>query len=824
MRLTKLLIFSFCILLLYFGLSFGWSKRKPIQKTKQTEEKMKLIDARDSTLSKLKADIESEVEVRYDDNGVPTFLKGKLSKQAGEHKVEFALNFFHEYNGLFLLQEPKEELKLKSEKMDKAGNIHLRFDQYYEGIPVWGAELLLHYDKDGFIKLINGRWEPTPQVDIIPSISQDEALQIAKDELGKQDSWLKDPTSVLHIFTWEGETHLAWQVTLIPDMAHIWIYFTDAKSGDILLKYNDVKFDGPVSADGVLVNGNTVSLNAYDIGGTIYLIDVTKPMYTPPWEGIIDTWNAYNDEDDSNDSLVYDPNGDKHFNDAQHLKASVSAHYYVGKVYDYFYNTFARDSWDDNGGRISNVVHYGTNYNNAFWNGVWMVFGDGDGINYLPFSGALDITAHELGHAITQETAGLIYLGEWGALNEHFSDVWGAMLDSGDWLIGEDITLTYPWYLRDMANPHFSSPWQPAHVSEYLYWPGDTIELHDNGGVHYNMGIPNKACYLLATSQNRDVTAWLYYWSLVNYLFPKARFVDLRRSMLQVAEDFYSGDPNYVYLVSCIKNAFDQVGIVDYYSIGTDTLAYDDGYAAYYYYIGPGAYYNRHAVRFTPHAPCSLKAVSTQFYSYGSNSWLHVWADSQYYGIPGREKLSLNVNRTTQFPNWQTIDLSSYGLHFDSDFYIGFSSNTLDSFWISDSLLNHLTVYVDTGEWCLNEDFWGDPLLRAIVKYDQVTDVAEEEQILLPTPFVLHQNCPNPFNSSTRIDYSLSFPTEVRISVFNILGQKVKMLVDEFQTRGYKTVLWDGTDKSGAQVSSGIYFCKLQAGKFSESKKIVLLK
>lgn len=824
MRLIKLSILSFCILLLFCDYSFGWSRRKPIQKTPQTQKKEKLIAVRDSTLLRLKKDLATEVEVRYDDNGVPTFLKGKLSKQAAEEKVEFALNFLDEYNDLFLLQKPKDELKLKSEKMDKAGNTHLRFDQYHEGILVWGADLLLHYDKDGFIKLINGRWEPTPQVDVAPSILKDEALQIAKDELGTEGPWLKDPTSVLYIFTWEGETHLAWHVTLIPDMAHIWIYFIDAKKGKLLLKYNDVKFDGPVSADGVLVNGNTVSLNAYDIGGTIYLIDATKPMYTPPWEGIIDTWNAFNDEDDSNDSLVYDPNGDKHFNDAQHLKASVSAHYYVGKVYDYFYNTLGRDSWDDNGGRIVSVVHYGTNYNNAFWNGVWMVFGDGDGINYLPYCGALDITAHELGHAITQETADLIYLGEWGALNEHFSDVWGAMLDRGDWLIGEDITLTYPWYGRDMANPHNSSPWQPAHMSEYLYWPGDTVEWHDNGGVHYNMGIPNKACYLLASAITREKVEQLYYQTLCYYLAQKSRFVDLRRGILQAAEDLYSSEPNYTFIVNSINYAFNQVGIVDYYGIGLDTLAYDDGYGAYFYYVGPGAYYERYAVRFTPHAPCSLKSIRTQFYSSGSNSRLHVWADSQYYSIPGTEKLTLNVNRTTLYPNWQTVDLSSYELYFDSDFYIGFSSSTLDSFLLSDSLLNYLTVYVDTGGWYLDEYFSGDPLLRAIVNYDQATDVVEEEQILLPTPFVLHQNHPNPFNFSTRIDYHLSYPTEVRIVIYNILGQKIKTLIDQYQPRGRKTIFWDGADKRGVPVSSGIYFYKIQAGKFSESKKIVLLK
>ncbi len=590
MRLIKLSILSFCILLLFSDLSFGWSRRKPIQKTPQTQEKEKLIVARDSTLIILKKDLATEVEVRYDDNGVPTFLKGKLSKHAGDEKVEFAFNFLDEYNDLFLLQKPKAELKLESEKMDKAGNTHLRFDQYYEGIPVWGAELLLHYDKDGFIKLINGRWEPTPQIDIAPSVSKDEALQIAKDELGKQASWIKDPTSVLHIFTWEGATHLAWRITLIPDMFHIWIYFIDAQSGDILLKYNDVKFDGPIEADGIMVNGEMVSLKAYDLSGIFFLIDATKPMYSPPienFDGVITTWDGLDDTIYANDLRVLDPNSDGHFNDTEYLKSAVSAHYYMGQVYDYFYNTFSRNSWDDQGAPIEAVVHYDYLKNNAFWSPAqeYMVFGDGDGTNFSPISGGLDCVAHEFGHAVTQGTANIIYLREWGALNEHFSDMWAAMIDREDWLIGEDIftPLTTGDALRDMSDPHSNegglNP-APAHMSEYVFFPG--YFDYDNGGVHINMNIPNKACYLLGSAITKDTTEQLYYQTLCYYLTQKSRFVDLRRGLLQATDDLYSSALNYTHIVNSINYAFNQVGISDFYSIGTDTLVYDDGNAFFF--------------------------------------------------------------------------------------------------------------------------------------------------------------------------------------------------------------------------------------------------
>ncbi len=249
-------------------------------------------------------------------------------------------------------------------------------------------------------------------------------------------------------------------------------------------------------------------------------------------------------------------------------------------------------------------------------------------------------------------------------------------------------------------------------------------------------------------------------------------------------------------------------------------------------YIGPVDPFDVHisyAVRFTPHSPCSLLTVTTQFYSTGINSYLRIWSDAS--GFPYQEKLKLKIDRTILYPNWQTIDISSYGLHFDSDFYIGFSSTTLDSFVLFDSTIeaNHYTLYVDSsgfGLWNIIPPgpYWGDPLIRAIIKYDQATDVVESHETLSPASFSLHQNWPNPFNSSTRIAYSLSHPTEVRIVIYNILGQKIKTLTDEFQTQGHKTIYWDGTDKRGALASSGIYFCKIQAGEFSESKKIVLLK
>jgi len=826
------------------SIAHGSTKGKPIpiDRRQENAKKLEAFALRDAALQKLKLATGSSVEVRFADNGVPTFLKGRLTGNAPGDKVQFALDFTEQYKDLFLLKDPKSELKLKSVKEDKAGNTHIRFEQTYQGLPVWGAQLLVHFSRDGYIKSVNGRWELTPAIEVQPAITVEDALKIAQDDL-KAEKFIKDPTSELLVFPWESQTYLAWQITLIPTLSKNWKYFVDAKTGKILLKYNDVKNDGPVVASGIDLMNNSVPLGAYVYQDTAILVDATKPMFVPPIEnyaGVIATLDMKNDTILSNAVFVFDPNGDTVFNDNVGLKASVSAHYNIGLTFDYFGNNFGRNSWDDNGGSLFSFVHYDTDFNNAFWNGSAMVFGDGDGITFSPLSGSLDVAAHELAHAITDATANLIYLGEWGALNEHISDVWGAMLDTGDWLIGEDVyTPGSPGdALRNMADPNNpGNPMdaQPAHMSEYRYLPSSSDPLFDNGGVHINSGIPNKACYLLASAIQRDTTEQLYYQALVFYLFPTSRFVDLRRALLSAADDLYSLEPNYAHIVSSIENSFDAVGVYDFYQLGTDVLAYDDGSAFYYNYIGPvGPPYNlRWAVRFTPHAPCSLKAVTAQFLTTGSNGVLHIWNDSLGSGIPGTELVNLGFNRTEILPTWQTIDLSAYNLFFENDFYVGFSATSVDSFLLMDALQdsNHFTVYLDTfsvGNWLLidpNHVFTtGDPLIRANVEYAVATDVGDDDKVLRPTSFALSQNYPNPFNPTTTIRFSLAKRGKIDLEIYNLLGERIRVLADQEFTAGEHSLVWDGRDAKGKIVSSGVYFYRLKGEDYSETKKMIFIK
>ena len=185
-----------------------------------------------------------------------------------------------------------------------------------------------------------------------------------------------------------------------------------------------------------------------------------------------------------------------------------------GKTRDFYKEVFERNSIDDRGMRLEGYVHRGRNYNNAFWDGQEMVFGDGDGRVFTDFTKSLDVIAHELAHGVTEHTAGLEYHVQSGALNESMSDVFGSLVkqwsfqqtaEEADWLIGAEVFTPSidADALRSMKSPGaaydnelFGRDPQPDHMSKFVLLP-DTDE-GDNGGVHINSGIPNKAFYLTA--------------------------------------------------------------------------------------------------------------------------------------------------------------------------------------------------------------------------------------------------------------------------------------------------------------------------------------
>ncbi|MGK9167192.1 M4 family metallopeptidase [Inquilinus limosus] len=183
----------------------------------------------------------------------------------------------------------------------------------------------------------------------------------------------------------------------------------------------------------------------------------------------------------------------------------------LGHTFDFFFEIYQRNSIDDDGMALEATVHFGEDYANAFWNGQRMVFGDGDGDLFNRFTASLDVIGHELGHGVTEDEAGLVYMQQPGALNESLSDVWGSLVkqwvrqqtaEEADWIIGEGLFTdkVQGVGLRSMKEPGtaYDDPVlgkdpQPGHMRDYV----DTIQ--DNGGVHINSGIPNRAFYLAAT-------------------------------------------------------------------------------------------------------------------------------------------------------------------------------------------------------------------------------------------------------------------------------------------------------------------------------------
>jgi Zn-dependent metalloprotease len=184
----------------------------------------------------------------------------------------------------------------------------------------------------------------------------------------------------------------------------------------------------------------------------------------------------------------------------------------LGATYDFWEQAYGRNSIDDEGMPLRGVVHYGQDYDNAFWDGRRMVFGDGDGRLFLRFTRSLDVIGHELAHGVTEDENGLQYQGQSGALNESCSDVFGSLVkqhavgqtaDRADWLIGADLLGpdVQGTALRSMAAPGtaydddvLGKDPQPAHMDDFV------VTSEDDGGVHINSGIPNHAFYVVATT------------------------------------------------------------------------------------------------------------------------------------------------------------------------------------------------------------------------------------------------------------------------------------------------------------------------------------
>ena len=243
----------------------------------------------------------------------------------------------------------------------------------------------------------------------------------------------------------------------------------------------------------------------------------------------------------------------------------------LGATWDLYWTAYQRNSIDGRGSRLDASVHYRDSFDNAFWDGQQMVFGDGDGVIFERFTKCLDVIGHELTHGVTQYEANLAYEGQPGALNEHLSDAFGSLVkqmalgqtaDRADWLIGAGLftpsvkgaalrSMKAPGTAYD--DPRIGKDPQPAHMKDYV----DTQD--DGGGVHINSGIPNRAFCLAALGFGGH--AWLkagrvWYGALTELLKERADFRDAAAATTAVAGREFGKDG-----ASLVRGAWQAVGV-----------------------------------------------------------------------------------------------------------------------------------------------------------------------------------------------------------------------------------------------------------------------
>jgi Zn-dependent metalloprotease len=351
------------------------------------------------------------------------------------------------------------ELQATKIVSDNLGMRHVTFQQRYHGIEVYEAKVSVHLRANSVVAVNNDFVEGVDLASVEPQISASQAISMARLAL-PQGEVLSAPQLVI------AENRLAWLVDLKDNASHA-IYEIDAQTGFILQEINQVR----EARERKTYN----TYNSTDIPGTL-----------------VRTEGSGN-------------NGDKDVD---------NAHNFAGITYDYYFNTFGRDSMDGTGGTIISTAHYGDFYPNAHYDGTGVAYGDEFAV--------LDMVAHELTHAVTQHSAGLHYTGEPGALMESFSDIFAAMID-GNWTIGEDLpawALGGRDALRSLEMPSLYN--KPETVNGWV------VTCSDDEGVHKNGSIFSKAFYLIATAIGNKKAEQIFYRALTVYLHAQSRFKDAR--------------------------------------------------------------------------------------------------------------------------------------------------------------------------------------------------------------------------------------------------------------------------------------------------------
>lgn len=499
-----------------------------------------------------------------------------------------ASGFFENYQESMGFDQ-NHSFNLLSAKEDNLGIYHARYQQYYKGVKVEGAQIILH-SRSNALQKANGRLVKNLQGSPNASVSFKEALNTAKQLTGassfywenpEMEAWIKDvkhdpnatfvPKEELvwldPQFSQNGENYkLAYKLDLFFEASDDHrLFYIDANNGNLLWEEHQchsaaahgqaqTKYHGLQNIVTDSITANKYVLNDVTRGGGIQTLNAQTGTSI---NSAVDFEDADNYWDNTNSQLD---------------EAATDAHWGAEMTYDYFLNHHNHDSYDGNGSKIVSYVHWDQAWMNASWNGIAMRYGDGSGDPLI----SIDVVGHELAHGVTQYSANLVYANEPGALNESFSDIFGsaiefhAMGSAADWNIGKASFL-----LRSMSNPKAHS--QPNTYLGVNWYIGSG----DNGGVHYNSGVQNYWYYLLSQggsgTNDNGVTyqvdsfgvnnaAEIAYHNLAYYLTPSSQYYDARRGSISAAEDIYG---SCSYEANLIAKAWHAVGI------GSDTLSND---------------------------------------------------------------------------------------------------------------------------------------------------------------------------------------------------------------------------------------------------------
>ncbi|MEZ4892512.1 MAG: HYR domain-containing protein [Saprospiraceae bacterium] len=458
--------------------------------------------------------------------------------------------------------EASDELQPIKNQTDKLGYTHEKFQQYYKGVKVENSVSTLH-SKGANATIITGNYRRITGLEVTPTITPKTAFLAAKAHVNAEKYMWEIPVSehndytmpsgelvVLLDFEGKNPPHLAYKFDMYAmEPLYRGDVYIDAKTGKYLhenltIHHADVPGTGDSYYDGF------VNITVEDLGSSYRLRQTSSG-------GGVQTFNLNNG---TNYGAATDfTSATSHFSSDG---VGVEAHYASEQTYDYYFTVHGRNSYNDAGAVLKSYVHYSNNYVNAFWNGSVMTYGDGNG-SVTPLV-TLDICGHEITHAVTQFTAGLIYSGQSGALNESFSDIFGEAVEnwgkgSNNWRVGDEINLL----IRNMSDPNETNC-----PDTYLgdFWdPGQE--------VHTNSGVQNFWFFLLTdggsgTNDNGDdycVTGLginaaeaIAYRNLSVYLSPSSNYAAARTGAIQAATDLYGANSPEVVSVT---NAWHAVGV-----------------------------------------------------------------------------------------------------------------------------------------------------------------------------------------------------------------------------------------------------------------------